>query len=139
MLIAITGSREGLTDWQRAALTKALRRPTVTGIVHGDCVGADAEADAVAVSLGLPRFSFPSNLWKLRAHTHAERLAEPAPPLERNVWIVEKGEALVALPRPSSRGTWHAVAIAQRLGRPLLILGEAGVMPAPPRPAAPSR
>jgi hypothetical protein len=130
VLIAITGSREGLTDWQRAALTKALRRPTVTGIVHGDCVGADAEADAVAASLGLPRWCYPSNAWLYRANTHATKLADPAPPLVRNEWIVRDGAAVVALPRPSSRGTWHAVRIAQRLGKALLVLGEAGVIPA---------
>jgi hypothetical protein len=136
ILISITGSREGLTDWQRASLTTALRRPSVTGIVHGDCVGADAEADAIARTLGLPRYAYPSDAYRYRAHRDRDGcvfLAEPAPPLQRNPWIIRDGEACVGLPRPRSVGTWHAIGIALKLARPLLVLGERSVLRAPYR------
>lgn len=131
VILAISGSREGSTDWQRAALWKILSRPTVTGIVHGDCVGLDDEADAMAARLGLWRGIYPSKLEWYRAHCErrgAEVAAAPAPPLARNPLIVERGEWLVACPRASSRGTWHAVREAKRLGRGVLVLGESSIM-----------
>jgi hypothetical protein len=128
VILAISGSREGLTDWQRAALWKVLRRPVVTGIVHGDCVGVDAEADAMAVTLGLWRGIYPSNLRTRAWVKGAEVLAPPADPLARNLWIVERGAWLIACPRASSRGTWHAVRCAEKLGRPRLVLGERSVL-----------
>jgi hypothetical protein len=48
--------------------------------------------------------------------------------LTRNTWIVERGAWLVACPRASSRGTWHAVREAKRLGRGVLVLGETSIM-----------
>lgn len=131
MIVSITGSREGLTDWQRERLTAALKRPSITGIVHGDCVGADNDADTIAMGLGLPRWAYPSNLYLYRAHTKlrgCDYLDEPRPPLERNRRIIEHGAACVALPRLSSRGTWHAIEIARSLGRPLWVLGEDRVL-----------
>jgi hypothetical protein len=117
-------------------LKRALSRPSVTGIVHGDCVGADAEADAIAAELGLLRYAYPSNRYRDRAHRDRDGcvfLAEPAPPLQRNPWIIRDGEACVGLPRPRSVGTWHAIGIALKLARPLLVLGERSVLRAPYR------
>jgi hypothetical protein len=134
MMISITGSREGMTAWQRAALTKALRRPSVTAIVHGDCVGVDAEADEIAATLGLQRFAFPSNYTSTRARRDRDGcvyLAEPAAPMQRNLPIIEHGQACVGLLRPSSRGTWGAIRIAERLKKPLLVLGEQAVIHPP--------
>jgi hypothetical protein len=123
-------------------LKRALSRPSVTGIVHGDCVGADAEADAIAAELGLLRYAYPSNRYRYRAHRDRDGcvfLAEPAPPLRRNAWVIRDGGACVGLPRPGSRGTWHAIEIAVDLGRSLLVLGESAVLrpPFPIRRAAP--
>jgi hypothetical protein len=103
----------------------------VTGIVHGDCVGADAEADAIAATLGLARYAYPSNAYRYRAHRDRDGcvfLGPPSPPLQRNAWIIRDGAACVGLPRAFSRGTWRAIEIARSLGRPLLVLGEWGVI-----------
>lgn len=120
-----------MTEWQREALRRVLARPHITGIVHGDCLGVDAEADGIAMTLGLARFAYPSNAWFYRAHRNSQGcvfLAEPAPPKVRDRWIVEKGGALVGIPRPSSQGTWFTIGIGRELRRPLLVLGEDRVL-----------
>lgn len=128
MIIAVSASREGLTPYQAERVTHALRRPQVTGIVHGDCVGGDEDVHAIARKLGLDCFAYPSNLPRFRAHTDATLLAEPAEPLTRNVWIVEYGRALVACPSASSRGTWHAVSCARSRGKALVVYGPESVL-----------
>ncbi len=129
MLIAISGSREGMTRAQRVACSTILRAWGATGIVHGDCIGVDAEAHEIAMRLGMASYFYPSNLDHYRAHTERRggiQLAAPAPPMRRNGSIVSDGEALAAFPRPSSRGTWDAVRKAGQLARPTVVLGEDG-------------
>jgi hypothetical protein len=130
MMLAVTGSREGMTDEQHAALSHLISIWGITRLVHGDCRGVDAEADEVAQRCGVLRFGYPSHLHSTRAHTErwgTVMLAAPAHPLTRNRWIVELGDVVAAFPRPSSRGTWHAVGIARELKRPLVVVMEDGL------------
>lgn len=129
MIVAVTGSRLGATPRQRVALSTLLRLWAATALVHGDCVGVDAEADATAARLGIARWAYPSNLPAKRAHCSrrgAVDFADPMPPLARNTLIVERGDALIALPRPGARGTWDAVRKARAIGRPVVVIGEDG-------------
>lgn len=127
VIVAFSGSREGMTAPQRAAVGRLLRLWGTTTLVHGCCVGADVEADRIAEYYGIARRGFPSNVDEQReVRRGCVLLAPPAPPLERNVRIVELGAALIACPRPSSRGTWHAVREAVRRERPVVVIGEDG-------------
>lgn len=128
MILAISGSRRGMTPWQWRAVEKMIRRVAVTAIVHGDCAGVDAEADSIAREAGIPRFAFPST-HKSRAYCEGVTyLALPAPPMQRNRHIVEYGDFLVACPRDGSVGTWQAVKNARYIGRPLIVLGDRHVL-----------
>lgn len=129
MILSITGSREGMTPQQRRALVVLIHVWGVTAIVHGDCIGVDAEADEVARGYGLARFAYPSNFTATRARCDrrgCEYRSEPRPPTVRNLDIVGDGDITVAFPRPSSRGTWDAVRKARRLGRCTVVVDEMG-------------
>lgn len=129
MIVAVTGSRRGMSPRQRVALSTLLRLWDVRLLVHGDCVGVDEQADAIAARLGIDREFYPGSLERFRAHRErvgARQVREPEWPARRNAWIVRAGEALIALPRPESRGTWDAVRKARAIGRPVVVIGEDG-------------
>lgn len=129
MILAITGSREGLTLKQRRALVVLIHVWGVTTLVHGDCIGVDAQADAIAAEHGIARFAFPSEVTTTRARCDQRGcvyLAKPGMPLARNGRIVERGDITAAFPRASSRGTWDAVRKSRALGRPTVVIGDDG-------------
>jgi hypothetical protein len=60
--VGFTGTRGGLAHAQRHRVQALLAHYRPAYLVHGDAVGADAEADAVAAALGIPRKARPSNV-----------------------------------------------------------------------------
>ncbi len=128
MKLSFTGTRQGMNDRQKAQFRARLERGDVTELIHGDCVGADRDADDIAAELGIPRGIYPSDLPPTRAHC-AERgaviMAPPGPPKARNILIAHRGDELFAAslhPVEQTRsGTWHCVRTARRFGRPVTI------------------
>lgn len=124
MRILVTGSR----DWtDRAAIAEALRPwieqaeldgqdalavgrslPPAPVLVHGGCpTGADALADGLFASWGLPREVHPAD-WS----THGK----PAGPI-RNAEMVALGATVVlAFPLGASRGTRNCMRLARKAG-----------------------
>src|SRR3990167_1562556 len=128
MRLAFTGtSHQPLTLWQRSALrdflTARLASPLLA--IHGACIYADAEFDAMCVELDVPRRVYPST------HPTKSALAQclarggritvvtrPMDPLKRNPLIVHAATDLIACPRQSHEitrsGTWTTVRLARR-------------------------
>lgn len=135
--IGISGLRHGINSRQRAHLTRffsRLKERQEAGavdaivIVHGDCLGVDAEADRLARTFGFDTACFPSTIAKWRAHTGATPLAAPAHPHARNTSIVELADWLIAIPCVKSRGTWHAWRVADALARKRTLLRHDGTL-----------
>lgn len=127
--VAFAGSRHGMTSQQRVALSTALRIWGASVLVHGDCIGADYEADCIAMRLGLDRIIYPSNLEHMRAHCERRGAAvgrPPAPPLDRNRMIPRGADVMIAAPREDSRGTWYTCRFAVAMYKPLVVLGADG-------------
>lgn len=130
MRVGFTGTQKGMTDFQKGVLVLKLSQ-FATLLVHGGEEHADDEADAIAVSLGIPRSIFPATGTSLkiaercRARGGVFTLHPEHPPLVRNKLIVGEIERLLACPRQSTEilrsGTWATV----RYGRKAL--GEANV------------
>jgi len=122
--IGITGTRKGCTEGQYEDLIKFFRgRPADADVHfhHGDCVGVDAEAFALATRYGIPTVSHPPTDPKLRAYTASTLTLEPKPYMERNQDIVDSVRALVVVPEgpeadhPRS-GTWATYRMAVKAG-----------------------
>jgi hypothetical protein len=129
MIASFTGTRKGMTPEQREAFRDLLRTQGVETLVHGDCVGADEDADRIASTLGVARNIRPCNVRDMRARCDL-RGARPVegerPPLERNRDVVNDGACLIACPsgfkEERRSGTWATVRYARSIHRDLYII-----------------
>ena len=140
MRIGFTGSRDGFTSKQHNAFKKLLAKLGATELHHGDCVGADAQAHAVAYSLDLDIFIHPPTDGRKRAncgdgakqtpYLGTVKWFKPYPYLERNRHIVLATEALIATPKEAEEqlrsGTWSTVRFARKRRRPVYIILPSG-------------
>lgn len=127
-----TGSQHGMRPWQMEAFVKALTYlsagPGVVPTLHqGMCIGADIEANAIALALGFHTTGHPPLNQSKMARMHVTT-SEPAYEyLVRNRHIVEDSKVLIAAPsgpevsQPRS-GTWATKRYADRIGRPVIVL-----------------
>lgn len=126
--VGFTGTQRGMSDLQKIELRGLLIEEGATELHHGDCVGADAEADAIARELRVAVVIHPPSDTKKRAFCAQKDdvVWEPLPYLERNRDIVESCNLLVAAPLGSREllrsGTWATVRYARSAGREVVIL-----------------
>lgn len=130
MILGFTGTRHGMTERQRFAVSEFLfeQRPTETH--SGDCKGADSQfLDAALLCNGNfpPKtHGHPCDIEKWRANRRYDVLNRPKPPLARNLDIVDASEHLLAAPnemRPTPKsGTWATVRMAHRAKKDVTII-----------------
>lgn len=111
--IGFTGRQDGMTNKQKEVVEWLLRRGPGE-FHHGDCVGADAEAHAIAKKAGLRIVVHPPNDPKKRAFVQDyDEIREEKPYLDRNHDIVNETELLLATPRTpyeiTRSGTWATI------------------------------
>ena len=127
MRVGFTGTREGMTDQQRATVLRLLSKELLDAewLHHGDCIGADHQAGQIAIFCGVKQHAHPPTSDRLRAWTLADRTDKPLPYLERNRAIVDATDILIAAPRgPEEQrsGTWSTVRYARKVGKPVIIV-----------------
>jgi hypothetical protein len=134
-----TGTREGLTSFQRGNLLGLLSQLRPRVLHHGDCVGADVEAHLLCVALRVKVRIHPPADDGLRAFcsfmgSGVEFIYDAKPFLLRNWDIAEESDYLVACPQGPDTlrsGTWATVRYARRLGRPVFVLHPDGKVDSP--------
>lgn len=103
--VLITGSR----DWNdRAIITTQIRALEPTLVIHGDALGADSIADAVAMSEGIDVVKFPAN-WNGRGKG-------AGPWRNRLMFDLIPPDVVLAFPLPQSRGTIDMIEYAEDQG-----------------------
>lgn len=132
MKLGFTGTQRGMTGRQRASFRLLLVDLNVSELHHGDCVGADEEADADAKRMMIVKVvAHPPDDDKLRAFCGAPTVVLPPKPyLKRNQDIVDAGlDGLVATPKDSAKpnslrgqGTWTTIGYALKANRPVWIV-----------------
>lgn len=131
MKVGFTGTRDGLTPAQGAALARFVSQLAITEFHHGCCVGADAEA-VVHVAHHHPGaviFAYPSDIQAMThdgAYSMSDHHYPPKPPLKRNPDIVDSSELLLACPatRPEAwrSGTGSTIRYARKRRVPVVII-----------------
>lgn len=116
MHVGFTGTRIGCNAAQKAGLWKVLenlhRLHGIEGVHHGDCIGADADFDAICHELSFYRTSYPAFELghKYRAGCDCEEIRPLKRPLVRNRDIVDACDVMIATPRENAeveRGSGH--------------------------------
>lgn len=122
MIYGFTGTKNGMTTAQLSTLYDLLKH--CTKLHHGGCYGADAEAHAISLHLGIEIRVHPSTL--VSTYFPCQHHYPPFPPLKRNRHIVQSSSLLIAAPRTNYEvlrsGTWAAVRCARRMGRAVTII-----------------
>ena len=125
--VGFTGTQSELTPPQVASLRALLERLAPTEIHHGDCVGADAAAHAIAKSIGLVIVVHPPSNPSKRAWCTGDIVRPPRAYLDRNRDLVAETDLLVACPWQQEgeavrSGIWATVRHARRLARRIYIV-----------------
>jgi hypothetical protein len=137
--IGFTGTQTGMTKKQKLKLKIILRRfvkgVKATGFKfhHGDCVGADEEADKIAKAEGGSIVQHPPKIPDKRAFclVRGQDAVRPKKDyLPRNRDIVKEGkDLLLSAPKEKSEpdsqragGTWYTTRHARDVGRKIIIL-----------------
>lgn len=120
IVIGFTGTRTGMTDQQKEVVRKCLKHflsaktIELEHVIHGDCIGADAQFSAIATALHVPVWVRPSNIEDTRAHSPNIAVTyPPEAPLDRDKKIVSDAHIMIATPKqfkPLMRsGTWTTI------------------------------
>lgn len=129
--VGFTGTRKGMSDFQKAALRKAMEAATVDGIEnvlhHGDCLGADAEAHDIAVELGWDIIIHPPVSDYMRAYKDdGAIILSPLEYLDRDRAIVNASNFIFAAPKSDKEelrsGTWYTVRYARKNNKRVILL-----------------
>jgi hypothetical protein len=128
MQIGFTGTRRGMTDAQRLAVQAIILDLGADVLHHGDCTGADDQADSLARSVGCAVHIHPSVNPTKRAlcFVEGDGIEEPKPYLQRNRDIVDVVDALIAAPGEFEEqlrsGTWATVRYARARPKPVWVV-----------------
>ena len=125
-VVGFTGTREGMTDAQKATVLEALGHYRAVEVHHGDCVGADADFDKLARQHGAVVIVHPPEDPRLRAYCTTAVVYPERPYLDRNRDIVDVSELLIATPKEDGErykgGTWYTIHYARKAGRGVLVV-----------------
>jgi hypothetical protein len=129
MRVGFTGTRQGMSARQQSLLAQWLRcyRDEITLFEHGDCVGADEEAHAIACDI------LGSNIIAIRPPTNpvhrawckGGKIYPPEDYIFRNHRIVEDTECMIAAPSGPEKvrsGTWATIRYARKTRKPVYLL-----------------
>lgn len=128
MKVGFTGTHLGMTFNQQDSLRNFLMEPTFTELHHGDCIGADAQAHAIALPMGFHIIVHPpldprKRAWVAGTGVH---ILLPCKYLDRNKDIVDTSDILIAAPKEMKEilrsGTWSTIRYARKIGRQIIIL-----------------
>lgn len=147
--IGFTGTQSGMTDFQKSWLLKFLEENKCVQFEHGDCIGSDAQAHAIAAKYFLDQnegtykitIHPPTNEakrakigpCKLGNNTHLSLevvVLTPEAYLQRNKSIVDNTDMLIACPKETQMtmrsGTWstirYAWAKAKLTGKKVIVI-----------------
>mgnify|MGYP006263507589 CR=1 FL=1 len=149
MIIGFTGTQQGMTQFQKTELINIFNLKGCTELLHGDCVGSDAQANELALQYGTEIFTiYPPDSYKKRAFCFdSKRLTQylrtPTPYIEqgdnvkvrwypvepyltRNKKIVDACSLLIATPKEFKHtvrsGTWSTIRYAWKTKKDLVII-----------------
>lgn len=123
--VGITGTRFGMSEAQRDNVSHILQamhsKMGIESVVHGDCIGVDAEMHDMAVSMGIPTWICPPSASEVRAYKKGNIVYKEEGYLARDRHIVELCDTLIGIPQLNKEtyrsGTWYTVRYGLKMGK----------------------
>lgn len=135
MIVGFTGTRKGMSIKQLSTFLHLMEAKSSGWtdpqpvLHHGDCVGADQQADGIATQLGWYVVVHPPLDRRYRAYCQNPIMCGEVLPqkeyIARNHDIVDACEFVVAAPRgpeTTRSGTWATIRYAKSIGKHVIIL-----------------
>lgn len=137
IVIGFTGTQHGMTPEQHQMLQEQMIAASSavgdTEFHHGDCIGADLQAHALAYYMGYKVVIHPPEDESKRAFAnngiyqmHSAEVLSPKPYLDRNHDIVDACDVLIACPNQMAErqrsGTWATVRYAWRQKKAVILI-----------------
>jgi len=134
--VGFTGTQCGMTYRQKSSFEKLIKMIYVSEFHHGDCVGADTEAqnivkkESTAIAIHIHPPKDPSR----RAFNKSDYIFEEKEYLERNHDIVDAANVLIATPKTfieqQRSGTWATIRYARKMRKSIFIIKPDGAVAA---------
>lgn len=130
MYVGFTGSREGMTEAQKATVARLLAELQPKQARHGDCVGADADFHELARQTTAKVIIHPPSNDSARAGCIGDQILDEKPYLQRNKDIVDNSTVMIATPNTAQEqqrsGTWSTIRYARKSGKKLYVVAPDG-------------
>lgn len=125
MIFGFTGSRHGITHQQKEAVIWCLLE--ASQFHHGDCIGADEQAQALARNLSVDCYAYPGLMDRYWAKTEGNLVVcDRQPELERDRKIAAVCDQLLACPatytEEARSGTWATCRYGHAAGKPVIVV-----------------
>jgi hypothetical protein len=128
--IGFTGTREGMTDEQKATVSRLLTELEPKHARHGDCVGSDADFHALVRETKAKVIIHPPDKDADRAGCIGDQILPEKPYLTRNRDIVDNCTVLIATPDGAQEkqrsGTWSTIRYGRKVGRRVIVVAPDG-------------
>lgn len=123
--LAFTGTQHGMTVCQTRHVIVLLEKLQPRVVLHGDCIGADAEFHALVRTLSpktrIDIYPGAEEGHPKRAGCDGDYIGIVRPPLARNKLMVLRTDMLIAAPKEVLEilrsGTWATIRYARELNR----------------------
>lgn len=129
MKVGFTGTRNGMTTFQRASFLQVTYPLDPLEFHHGDCVGADEEAHSM-LCYAVKVVGHPPLDSRLRAWCDCDELRTPKDYIARDHDIVDETDLLIAAPKTAGEvrrsGTWATVRYARSQAKPVTVVNPDG-------------
>lgn len=131
MVVGFTGTRSGMSEYQKKMVEKFLTENKVTTGVHGGCVGADIDFHDICMKMDIvvhvrPGHSSkdPENTKFRGDYTGAHKVYESDSHFARNRAIVNQCDYLLGTPYNDNQkgGTWYTINYAHEVGKEYQII-----------------
>ena len=114
MVVGITGSRNGINEYQKNVFEYLIDKYEISSLHHGMCVGADSVISNIAYDKGIYIIGHPPSNDKMVCNECKVHITlDPKDYLKRNKNIVDKSNVLIAFPSTDKEvlrsGTWATI------------------------------
>ena len=123
--VGMTGTRNGMTDKQKATFKRLLLQLEADWLHHGDCVGADAESHGIAECIGVRTHIHPPVKDELRAYCKGTKSENKKGYFQRNRDIVNSSDVLIGTPatvEETKGGTWYTINYSKGKDKPTYVI-----------------